>query len=79
MDPGEHRRQDALVRHPVDDPGGHDHVDKRPVGDRDERDAREQQGRERERAPLDYLSSGPLDAASWPVGTTIEAVKVTSR
>ena len=44
VDPGEHRGQDPLVPHAVDDPGGHDHVDQRPVGDRDERDEREQSG-----------------------------------
>src|SRR5215208_660799 len=41
VDPGEHLGQDILVSHAVDDPGGHDQVDERPVGYRDERYERE--------------------------------------
>ena len=42
VDPGEHLGQDILVCHAVDNPGGHDQVDERPVGDRYERDEREE-------------------------------------
>ena len=77
--PGEHGGHHPLVPHAVDDAGGHDHVDQGAVGDREERDGREELGRDGYRPALTTSSSGPLDSASVPVGTTIEAVKVTRR
>jgi hypothetical protein len=47
VNPGEHRGQHPLICHAVGDPGGHDQVDERPVGDRQKRDGREELGRDR--------------------------------
>jgi hypothetical protein len=49
---GEHARHDPLRRHPVEQPRRHDHVDQRAVGDREQRDRREELRVDRERPEL---------------------------
>ena len=51
----ERRRQDPLARHAVDDPRRHDHVDQRAVGQREQRDRREQLRRQGQRSDVHDL------------------------
>ena len=56
------RRQDALARHPVEQPRGHDHVDQRAVGERQQPDRGEDLLVDPERALLDDLEQRPARA-----------------
>src|SRR5829696_8296005 len=65
---GEDGGHHPLVAHAVDDAGGHDHVDQGAVGDRQERDGREELGRDGERPGLHDLEQGPARLGERPGG-----------
>src|SRR5918994_1416745 len=65
---GEHGGHYTLVAHAVDDAGGHDHVDQGAVGDGQERDGREELGRDGERPGLHNLEQGPARLGERPGG-----------